>query len=206
MDYELFIRGLIIGLSIAAPVGPIGVLCIRRTLIHGWLSGLLSGLGAATADAVYGLVAAFGITVISSLLAQYKFLLLSLGGFFLCLLGIKTFLSKPAEQACTERGVGLIGAYGSTFLLTLTNPMTILSFAGIFASFGLGTAIAYEGFSAVWLVLWVFAGSASWWLVLSCTVGLAKAKVPASSLRWINRISGVVIFGFGVLSLAMLAL
>lgn len=127
-----------------------------------------------------------------------------LGGLFLCLLGIETFLSKPTEQACPERGVGLIGAYGSTFLLKLTNPMTILSFAGIFASFGLGTAS--EGFSAAWLVLWVFAGSASWWLVLSCTVAFAKDKMSTSSLMWINRTSGVVIFGFGVLSLAMLAL
>ncbi len=204
MDYQVFIRGLIIGLSIAAPGGPIGVLCIRRTLIHGRLSGLLSGQGAATADAVCGLVAAFGITVISSLLAQYNFLFLSLGGLFLCLLGIKTFLSKPTEQACPKRGVGLIGAYGSTFLLTLTNPMTILSFAVIFASFGLGTA--YEGFSAAWLLLWVLAGLASWWLVLSCTVAFAKNKMSTSNLMWINRTSGVVIFGFGVLSLAMLAL
>jgi LysE type translocator len=126
----LFLRGLVIGFSIAAPVGPIGVLCIRRTLADGRAAGFFSGLGAATADALYGAVAAFGLTAISSvLIGQATWLRLG-GGLFLCYLGIKTFLARPAAEATPARATGLIGAYVSTLLLTLANPTTILSFVG----------------------------------------------------------------------------
>ena len=118
MDFSLFLRGLVIGFSIAAPVGPIGVLCIRRTLAEGQMYGLVSGLGAATADALYGCVAAFGLTFISSFLIGYKLLLSLIGGLFLLYLGIKTLLSQPAEDAAKAEGKGLPGAYASTFLLT----------------------------------------------------------------------------------------
>ena len=137
MDVSLFVRGLVIGFSIAAPVGPIGVLCIRRTLAEGQLYGLVSGLGAATADALYGCVAGFGLTFISAFLIGHKLWLSLIGGLFLLYLGIKTLLSKPAEDAAKAEGKGLFRAYASTFLLTVTNPMTILSFAAIFAALGL---------------------------------------------------------------------
>jgi threonine/homoserine/homoserine lactone efflux protein len=200
MDVSFLLRGLIIGFSIAAPVGPIGVLCIRRTLAEGRIHGLVSGLGAATADAIYGCIAAFGLTFISDFLISEQIWLRLIGGGFLCLLGVKTFLSKPVEQAATIRLTGLFGGYASTFFLTLTNPMTILSFAAIFA--GLGVGSSGEGYaSAVVLVLGVFTGSALWWLVLSTSVSMFRRKFTPSGLQWINRISGMILFGFGMIVL-----
>jgi threonine/homoserine/homoserine lactone efflux protein len=203
MDYSLFFRGLVIGFSIAAPVGPIGVLCIRRTLADGQISGLVSGLGAATADALYGCVAGFGLTFISSFLVGQKMWLSLFGGLFLLYLGLKTLVSKPAEKEATIRQNGLLGSYLSTFLLTLTNPMTILSFAAVFAALGLGnTSGSYA--SALTLVVGVFLGSAIWWLFLSGGVGLLRDKFNTQGLLWVNRISGLVITIFGIIALTNL--
>ena len=188
-----------IGFSIAAPVGPIGVLCIRRTLAEGWASGLASGFGAATADALYGSVAGFGLTFISSILIREQFWLRLIGGVFLCYLGIKTFRSIPHQQAAPARGFGLAGDYGSTFFLTLTNPMTILSFAAVFA--GLGVVNANGSYiSAGILVCGVFIGSALWWFILSMGVALWRARFNPQGLLWVNRISGLIIMGFGLLA------
>jgi threonine/homoserine/homoserine lactone efflux protein len=154
MDLELLAKGLVIGLSIAAPVGPIGVLCIRRTLAEGMPSGFFSGLGAATADAFYGAVAGFGLTVVSGLLVSQQMWTRLLGGLFLVFLGVKTFLSEPSERAASASGKGLLAAYLSTLFLTLTNPMTILSFTVIFAGLGLG-AMTGDYLSAAALVLGV---------------------------------------------------
>src|SRR5512147_2758727 len=200
MDFSLLIRGLLIGFSIAAPVGPIGVLCIRRTLTDGRVSGLVSGLGAATADAMYGCVAGFGLTFISSLLIDQQTWLRLFGGLFLCYLGIKTLLSKPAEKEAAVRRTGLLGSYASTFLLTVTNPLTILSFAAIFAGLGLANTNG-DYASAVILVLGVFLGSALWWLLLSGGVGLLRDKFNAQGLLWVNRISGMIITIFGMVAL-----
>jgi len=200
MDFSLILRGLLIGFSIAAPVGPIGVLCIRRTLTDGRGAGLVSGLGAATADAMYGCVAGFGLTFISSALIEQKLWLQLFGGLFLLYLGIKTLLSKPAEQAANASGSGLLGAYASTFLLTVTNPMTILSFAAIFAALGLANTNGSYG-SALILVLGVFLGSGMWWLLLSGSVGLFRDKFDTRGLMWVNRISGVIITLFGAAAL-----
>lgn len=203
MEIPFYLRGLLIGFSIAAPVGPIGVLCIRRTLAEGRISGLVSGLGAASADAVYGAIAAFGLTLISaSLMAKGDWIRL-VGGLFLLYLGFKTFTSKPAEQAASTEGYGLWRDYLSTFFLTLTNPMTILSFTAIFAGLGLGVAgTDYD--SALALILGVFSGSALWWLLLSSGVGLFRSRLTTDSLVWVNRLSGLVILGFG--STALLTL
>jgi threonine/homoserine/homoserine lactone efflux protein len=198
MDIGFFLRGLAIGFSIAAPVGPIGVLCIRRTLAEGRTAGLASGLGAATADAVYGCVAGFGLTLISNTLISQQMWLRLVGGVFLCYLGLRTLLAKPAEQATSTGANSHIGAYASTFFLTLSNPMTIISFAAIFA--GLGGASG-DYVSAVVLVLGVFSGSALWWLTLSTGVSLFRTKFTPHGLRWVNRISGLVITGFGLLAL-----
>jgi threonine/homoserine/homoserine lactone efflux protein len=200
MDYGLFFRGLVIGFSIAAPVGPIGILCIRRTLSDGRSLGLVSGLGAATADALYGCVAGFGLTFISGLLIDQQMWLRLFGGLFLCYLGVKTLFSKPAEQAAKIGGSGLLGAYASTFLLTVTNPLTILSFAAIFAGLGLANTSGNYA-SAMMLVLGVFLGSASWWLLLSGGVGLFRDRFNTQGLLWVNRISGVIITIFGMIAL-----
>jgi threonine/homoserine/homoserine lactone efflux protein len=200
MDINFFIRGLIIGFSIAAPVGPIGVLCIRRTLAVGRASGLISGLGAATADAIYGSIAGFGLTFISTILIRQQLWLHLIGGLFLCFLGLKIFFASPAKQEASVKGNSLLSTYASTFFLTLTNPMTILSFAGIFAGLGMGST-GGNYVSAGFLVLGVFIGSALWWLILSSIVGMISKKVEPRRLRWINRISGVIITIFGLFAL-----
>jgi threonine/homoserine/homoserine lactone efflux protein len=203
MEINFFLRGMIIGFSIAAPVGPIGILCIRRTLAEGPTSGLISGLGAATADAIYGFIAGFGLTFISNLLISQQIWLRLLGGGFLCYLGIKTFFTSPLKQSFSLKGRGLISAYISTFFLTLTNPMTILSFMAIFA--GLGVGSMSKGYiPAGLLVAGVFIGSALWWLFLSKGVGLLGKKFNLAGLRWTNRISGIIITAFGVLALLSL--
>jgi threonine/homoserine/homoserine lactone efflux protein len=200
MDIAFLLRGGIIGISIAAPVGPIGVLCIRRTLAEGRIAGLMTGLGAATADAVYGCIAAFGLTFVSSFLISQQTWLRLIGGVFLCFLGIRTFLAKPAAQAAEAEGAGLGSTYASTFFLTLTNPMTILAFAAIFAGLGLSSA-GGDYLSAILLVLGVFLGSALWWLLLSGGIGLFRDRFRVSGLIWVDRISGAIIIGFGLLAL-----
>ncbi len=199
------LRGLIIGFSIAAPVGPIGVLCIRRTLAEGRVSGLVSGLGAATADAIYGCIAGFGLTFASSILVSQQVWLRLIGGLFLCYLGVKTFLARPAQEAASAEGRGLMGAYLSTFLLTLTNPITILAFAAIFAGLGVGGA-SRNYVSAGLLVSGVFLGSTLWWLILSGGVGALRMRFKLQGLRWVNRISGVIIMGFGLIAFFSLRL
>ncbi len=199
----MLLRGLVIGFSIAAPVGPIGVLCIRRTLADGRAAGFAAGLGAATADGLYGAVAGFGLTVVSGLLVAQQGWLRAMGGAFLCWLGARTFLARPAAEAAAVRGAGLLGAYASTFLLTVTNPLTILSFAAVFAGLGIGGA-GSDHAAAGALVLGVFAGSALWWLALSGTVGVLRQRVTPRGLRWVNRASGAIIAGFGLLALLSL--
>lgn len=201
MDVTFLLRGLVIGFSIAAPVGPIGVLCMRRTLAEGRAFGFVSGLGAASADLIYGGIAGFGLTFVSTFLVGHQLWLRLLGGAFLCYLGVKTLLAKPAEEAAVAKGKTLIGAYVSAFFLTLTNPMTILSFAAVFA--GLGLAGGSEDYwSATILVAGVFLGSSLWWLTLSTVVGLVRNKIGLRALLWVNRVSGAVIVGFGLFALA----
>lgn len=197
----IFLRALIIGLAIAAPVGPIGVLCIRRTLADGRLVGFVSGLGAATADAVYSSVAGLGLTAIAHLLIGELLWLRLIGGVFLCYLGVMTFLGRPAESGAAARGRNLYRAYLLTLGLTLTNPTTILSFVAIFAGLGFGSNAARSLITAVPLVLGVFTGSALWWLTLSTGVSLLRARFTTQGMLWVNRISGAVILAFGSVAL-----
>jgi threonine/homoserine/homoserine lactone efflux protein len=203
LDFNLFVKGLVIGFSIAAPVGPIGVLCIRRTLAEGKISGFVSGMGAATADALYGCVAGFGVTYISNFLMGQQFAFRLIGALFLGYLGARIFFSKPAEAPSKAEGKGLAGAYASTLFLTLTNPVTILAFAAIFAGLGLGNS-GGDYTAGMLLVLGVFLGSAAWWLFLSTGVGLFRTWFNGPRLRWVNRLSGVIIGGFGFLALLSL--
>src|SRR5262245_59111062 len=199
MDLPVFLRGLAIGFSIAAPVGPIGVLCIRRTLADGRATGLAVGLGAAAADAVYGAIAGFGLTAISTLLVRQQVLLRLVGGLFLCYLGIQTFRARPVDRPARAGGAGLLGAFTATFGLTLANPATILSFIAVFA--GLGIAGAGSWREATVLVGGVFVGSALWWLLLSGIVGAFRVRLDLGALRWVNRLSGLVLLGFGAAAL-----
>lgn len=202
MSLSLFLQGFVIGFSIAAPVGPIGILCIRRTLINGWGAGFASGLGAATADAMYGAVAGLGLTLVSGFLVEQRVWFQLIGGVFLCVWGVRTFLAKADVVVEKSLGVGHAAAYFTAFFLTLTNPMTILMFAVIFA--GLGLATGGGAWAAFSLVFGVFCGSLTWWLMLSLLIGVIHTKLRAKHFRWINRLSGVVLLGFGWIALLRL--
>jgi len=200
MDTAFFLKGIVMGFSIAAPVGPIGILCIRRTLTEGRISGLATGLGAATADAMYGTVAALGLTFISGLLLSQRDWLSFVGGGFLIYLGFTTIRANAPTTTVTDADRGIVGSYLSALFLTLTNPMTILFFTAVFAGLGIADA-AGDYVSGGLLVLGVFIGSALWWLLLTGGVVLLQTRVENISLVWINRIAGVVLIVFGVAAL-----
>jgi len=204
MDTVFFLKGLIIGFVIAAPVGPIGVLCARRTLLHGRRAGFFSGMGAATADALYGFIAAFGLTFISAFLVDHQFALRLAGGGLLLYLGVKAFMAKPVKKTDLPRSARhYAGMYTSTFFLTLTNPMTILSFAAVFAGFGLAGATG-SVLSAGILILGVYLGSAAWWLFLVGIFSLYRKRFEHHQLIWVNRITGTIITASGIIALLSL--
>jgi threonine/homoserine/homoserine lactone efflux protein len=194
MDFGFFLKGFLIGVSIAAPVGPIGLLTIRRTLAFGRSAGFMSGLGAATADAVFGSIAAFGITAISSILIGAKVYLGVIGGVFLIYLGWQTFQSKPTEHAAASRASSLGVIYFSTLGLVLTNPISILYFTAIISSVGAANNL----FSASMMVFGVFMGSVLWWFFLSFVASLLKSRINTTNLQLVNYISGAIIAVFGV--------
>ncbi|MGF1514198.1 MAG: LysE family translocator [Elainellaceae cyanobacterium] len=197
----LFLQGVGIGLAIAAPVGVIGILCIQRTLTYGRWIGFVSGMGAATADGIYGCIAEMGLSAIADLLVAQSRWLMLVGGVFLCYLGVTTFMQKPPKETQVELSrQSAIKSYGSVLLLTLTNPLTIFSFLGIFSGLGLGQAERSIA-EAIALVAGVFIGSALWWLTLSSGVHYLSRWFHIGKLVWLNRASGVVIVAFGAIAL-----
>jgi len=201
MESGVLVRGMLVGATIAAPVGPIGVLCIRRSLLGGRAAGFASGLGAATADAAYGAIAALGLTSIAAFLVGHQNWLRLGGGAFLLLLGYRSIMQKPVPGAGGDLEIGWWRAYASTLALTITNPMTILSFAAVFA--GLGLVNLQRGYATGgMLVLGVFIGSALWWALLSNLTSLLRSRLDVQALRWVNRISGGVLLGYGLAAVA----
>jgi threonine/homoserine/homoserine lactone efflux protein len=200
-----FFKGLVIGFSLAIPVGPIALLCIRRTLARGLLSGVISGLGVAVADAIYGAAAGFGITFIGTFLLEHDVSLRLIGGIFLCYLGVKTFRSVPPPTPENHDEIGLIKDFVSALLLTLTNPITMFAFAAVFAAAGVGGRVGNFYLSAFVLVLGVTLGSAVWWLLLTGTVSFFHGKITTGGLRIINMLSGSAIAAFGVFVLLSIA-
>jgi threonine/homoserine/homoserine lactone efflux protein len=200
---HILLKGLIIGFSIAAPVGPIGVLCINRSLERGALTGFITGVGAATADGIYGVIAAFGLTFISTFLLDHQHWIRSIGGIFLCYLGVKIFLAKPSEKKIQPAQHNLFLAYATTFFLTITSPMTILCFVAVFAGLGLGS-IHVDYSQASFLVGGVVIGSLLWWLILSIGAAALRNKLNQHALRWVNFVSGAIIFLFGLAALISL--
>lgn len=198
MDLVFFIKGALLGFSMAAPVGPIGILCIRKTLQYGRFSGLFSGLGAAAADTLYGLLAAFSLTLLSDFLTQQQCLLRLLGGGFLCFLGGKTFFSSPKEESVSRVShKTLIADFISTFFLTLSNPITLFSFIAFFAGLGL-VNVSEKYTDAAILVTGIFLGSSLWWLILSEGITFFRQKINQTAMSWINRGAGLVIVAFGI--------
>lgn len=195
-------KGGLAGFIIAAPVGPVGVLCLQRTLTRGRLNGLMAGLGAAFADAFYGAIAAFGLSLVSHWLQQHELLFRGGGGLFLCLMALRmlrTALHPPPQEVPTEpiRNGGLIAGFVSTFFLTATNPITIVAFLGVFAFFGVG-AFGLSNEMAAWLVLGVFIGSSIWWLSLAVLAGAFRHRLGLGEMRWVNGFSGLLMLSFGL--------
>ena len=193
------LRGIGIGFVIAAPVGPIGLLCIRRTLRDGWQMGLATGLGAATADATYGLVVAFGIGAITRFLVSNTLALHIVGGLLLIVLGV--FGLRAARHGAPHRVVevtaqGLLKAYAATYLLTLSNVGTIFSFMAVIAAFSGPDSGAASGFE---LVAGVFLGSTSWWLVLVGVIARLHRALPPKLMHGIEIAAGILLCVFGVL-------
>lgn len=190
------IRALVIGFTIAATVGPISLLTIRRTIEHGRVYGLASGLGVATADASYAGIAAFGLTAVTGLLVSGHFILGLAGGLIIVAIGLRTMLREPGRIATDRRRPGLLGAYASIYALTMTNPLTILVFAAVFAGLGFGVGSSFLDATAITLAVWI--GSALWWLLLTAVVAWFRDRLSATVYRWINRISGAALVVFGV--------
>ncbi|MES2251261.1 MAG: LysE family transporter [Pseudomonadota bacterium] len=206
MDFALFLKALVIGLSIAAPVGPIGLLCIQRTLAHGRTIGFLSGLGAALADACYGAIGAFGVSAVVSTMVAARVPLALGGAAFLAWMGVQLLRAPAATQArAAEDAATPVKALLSVFVLTLANPMTILSFVAVFASLGSGHVGSGSGSgAALTMVMGVFLGSALWWLGLSGIVSMVRHKLGARVLQGINKLSGALLLGFAVFQLSTL--
>jgi len=197
-----FVKGIVVGLVIAVPVGPVGIVCIRRTIFEGKVAGFVSGFGAATADAVFGIVAGFGLTMVSDWLLDYREWLQAAGAGFLLFIGGRTFVTKPEVKTETETDPeSLSWYYASTFALTLANPVTLLAFLGIFAAVGLNGPSATLGHAAI-LVLGVGVGSLLWWLGLSFGFGLFRDSIEPRHLAWINRGCGAILLLSGAALLA----
>lgn len=198
----MFLKGLAFGFILAATVGPMWVLCFRRTVASGALTGLASGMGIAVADGLYGAVAAFGLTAISGVLLAHRFWIGLVGGAFLVYLGVKILLARPAETSSENNGKSLLAAFLSTLGLTLTNPPTILAFAAIFAGLGLAADADYG--AAALVVLGVFLGSAAWWGILAAAAARLRGRAGPKITRAINAASGASILGFAGWQLATL--
>ncbi len=204
MSIYLLIEGILIGLVVAVPVGPLGLLCINRALMMGPVCGFFSGLGVATADALAAGIAALGISLISGLLVQHQLALRLVGGIFLCYLGYKIYRTEPAAQAPVNNVNGLFGAYVTTFLLTFSNPVTILSFVAIYAGWHV-PSLHGRYIAAALLTGGVFTGSVLWWVGLFIALTAFHHKFNLRFILWVHRVSGAVIAGFGVVVLLSLA-
>jgi threonine/homoserine/homoserine lactone efflux protein len=201
MLFVFFLKGIAVGLVIAVPVGPVGVLCIRRTIFEGRLFGFLSGLGAATADTIFGIIAGFGLTVVSDLLLGYQEWMRAAGGLFLVYIGISALRKRVVRPEKLDTSAeNLLSAYLSTFVLTITNPLTILAFLGIFAGVGFTGEEATLGRAAM-LVAGVLVGSLIWWIGICLGAGLFRNSFGDRRLVWLNRISGgiLTLSGIGLL-------
>lgn len=202
----LIVSGIVIGLIVAVPIGPVNLICIRRTLAYGPLNGFVSGLGAALGDGVFAVVTAFGLTAIAQLIEGFYIPLQIVGGFLLIFFGIRTFWAHPKPLALVEDPLAakakgkrtLFGAMASSFALTITNPATMLGFTALFAGLGGFAGNEASFIDAAVVVGGVFAGSALWWLTLTAFVGLFHTKIDERVMRWINWISGFLVAAFGV--------
>jgi threonine/homoserine/homoserine lactone efflux protein len=203
MSIYLLMQGVVMGLVVAVPVGPLGLLCINRALMLGPTCGLFSGLGVATADALAAGIAALGITLVSGFLLTHQLLLRLLGGLFLCYLGYKIYRTEPITQVPVNKINGLLGAYVTTFLLTFSNPVTVLSFVAIYAGWHVPSLHGHY-IAAATLTLGVFTGSALWWVGLFIGLTAFHDRFNLRFLFWVHRVSGAMIALCGIVVLLSL--
>lgn len=201
--WNFFFKGIFVGFVIAAPVGPIGIMCIHRTICQGKLAGYVSGLGAALADTFFGGIAAFGFGFIVGPLMEHNNWLRFVGGVVLCLIGLRPMFTRKLPPPATRDRKGLFGDFASAFLVTLTNPITVISFAAIYAAMNIPHLADHLRWGVA-LTVGVFVGAAVWWLLLTVVAGTLHGRVAERGVLWINRVSGAVILAFGVLLLVSL--
>ncbi len=203
MIFEFLIKGIIIGFAASVPLGPIGILCIQKTINKGRLSGFVSGLGAAFSDTFYAVIAGFGLTFITNFIVERQLYLKIIAGIILFYLGFKIFFTDPIKQYADQskkRGKGLFGDFISIFFLTVSNPLAVFFFGGAFAAFGFVSE--GSGFTSIlFLTLGVFIGAALWWTILTTLVNLFRSRFKLRSLWWINKIAGIIVILFGVLAI-----
>ena len=208
-DFYLLLSGVIMGLIAAVPIGPVNLICIRRTFAFGPVNGFVSGLGAALGDGIFAAIMGFGLTWIAQLIEGYATIIELIGGALMVWMGWKTFASPPVPRCVDDGDKGtssLLRAMASTFALTITNPVTLLSFGVMFAGLG-GLAGGAGSFNdASFVVAGVVGGSAGWWLVLTTVIGLFHARIDEKAMRLINRACGVLVVGCGMAVLIHLAL
>ena len=199
-DLELLLKGILTGLAISAPVGPVNVLCISRTISKGWTAGVISGLGAAVADTIYGAIAAFSIHFVISFLIREEFWIRLFGGILLIAIGVFYYFKKPQslrQKGCRRAKSDIV----TTFLLTLTNPTTVLSYLAVLA------ALHLSGHKAWWqtlsLVGGIFLGAMLWWIILAFIARHFRDRFNDRAMLWMNRIAGLAIGGFGVLTVIL---
>jgi threonine/homoserine/homoserine lactone efflux protein len=196
MESIVFFKGVIIGFAMAVPIGPAGILCIRKTLAEGRARGLIIGLGAATADMLCGSIAAFGLTFVLDAIATHQFWLRLFGGILILFLGIKTLGTKHEDAPSALDKKGLLGSYASAVLLGITNPVTVFAFVAVFAAFGLGQKL--HVISAYIPVVGVFAGSCLWFLMLGYIATFFRKKLDSGGLKLVNKIAGILIILTGI--------
>jgi threonine/homoserine/homoserine lactone efflux protein len=198
MLVTLFVKGFVIGFIIAAPVGPINIMCVRRTIVHGRLAGLVTGSGAALADTILGAIAIFGLAFLEQFLLHERLWLALGGSVFLVIMGIRSLLKSPPKLVSGRDPTSLIGDFTSSFALTLSNPITILSFLGIFAAFGVhpDEEIGADDWATM---LGVMSGAFTWWLTVISLAGMFHGRFTVSGLIWANRITGVVMLVFAAI-------
>lgn len=199
----MLVKGAGIGFAVAAPVGPIGMLCIRTTLERGRVAGFCAGLGAAVADTIFAGIGAYGVNLIGGFLNAEKMWFSLFGGLFLIAFGIHLARREPnlANSESREVPQGLLADFLMTLVLTLANPTTILSFVAVFA--GLSGLIGFSLDAVPALLIGVFLGSAGWWLTLSGIVGLIRHRIDHQTMVWINRIAGIVLMVFGLYTIGL---
>ncbi len=196
MEPILFFKGLLVGFGLAVPIGPVGIMCIRKTLMERHSRGLMTGLGAATADSLYGGIAAFGLTFITDIIAGHQFWLHLVGGILLLALGIKTYLVTHERPWHPFDNRGVVGSYLAAFLLAVSNPVTVFAFIAVFAAFGLGNKAAFA--TRCMLVCGVFTGSFLWFVALGHVATVFRHKLDEGGFKWVNRVSGVLIIISGI--------